>query len=137
MARQLTLLIMGTLLAFAVIRVAMPRGAQETGEQYRLRRAQWATVAAAVVTGYLVAVCVVALNIGGLPDPRGAIAVPALAVALVADALLLRAMWRPVARDRRDAAEAQRADLLAPDAMQDLERRHRGLSGEDVPPTRW
>lgn len=120
------------LLVLAVARAAQPRSRAEDEVAFRRRRAEWTTVAAGVVLGYLVAVCVVAAPIGGPPDPLGMVAFVALAVTAAFALPVLRSVWRTARRVRRDAdaATSPGPDLAPP-------RPHRGLSGEDLPPSRW
>ncbi len=139
MVRPLLNLVAGVVLAFAVVRVVMPRSHRESPVAFLLRRAQWLSVAAGVVVGYLLLLCVVALNLGGVPDRRGMLAYIWLVVAVGGAVPMLRSAWRRVGAARRESEQDARraaglprienADAPAPP--------HRGLHGEVPPPRRW
>ena len=139
MARMLLNLVAGTVLCFAVIRAAMPQAARESARGFRLRRAQWVSVMFGVLSGYLLLLCVAALNIGGVPNRFGMIAY-VLLVAVVAMAVpALRAVWRQAGAARREEDDDARrsAGLPVVDGADEPPRPHRGLSGMDEPPRRW
>lgn len=139
MVRLLLNLVASTVLVVALARAAMPRGRHESIPEHRLRRAQWATVAFAVPIGYLLLLCVIAANPGGVPDRRGMVAY-LLVVAVAAVAIpVLRSAWQAVRAARQDARDDARraAGLHVVDGADDPAPPHRGLSGEDPPPRRW
>lgn len=135
MLRYLVSLALVVVWAFAVLRTLMPATRRETEVDLRLRRAQWLTVAVVVPLGSLAARALLATGLGGPPDPAGA-AVLVLLVAGVAVAVpVLRASWRRYREARDDAVK--RPGLGLPDQADTPRSRHRGLSGQDVPPVRW
>lgn len=139
MVRLLLNLVASTVLVFALTRAVMPRGRRESVPQHLLRRAQWATVAFAVPIGYLLLLCVIAANPGGVPDRRGMIAYLFLAAVVAVAIPVLRSAWRAFRAARQGALDDTRraAGLHVIEGADDLAPPHRGLSGEDPPPQRW
>jgi hypothetical protein len=139
MARLLLNLGAGTVLGFAMIRAAMPQASRESAFEFRLRRAQWLSVTFGVLSGYLLLLCVVALNVGGVPDRRGMIVFIWLVAVIAIAVPALRAVWRQAGAARRDAQDDARraAGLPVVEGANEPPRGHRGLTGQDEPPTRW
>lgn len=139
MLRPLLNLVLGTILAFAVVRTLMPRTARESPADLRLRQAQWLSVAFALVAGYLLLLCVRAANVGGVPDRFGMILYLMLVATLGVAVPSLRGAWRRVNRERRSALDDARraAGLPLVEGADEPAARHRGLTGEEAPPTRW
>ena len=139
MVRLLLNLVTGTVLVFALVRALMPRSAHEGVAEHLLRRAKWATVAFGAPIGYLLLLCVIAANPGGVPDRRGMIAYLVL-VAVVGVAIpVLRSAWRSSRTARQEARDVARrtAGLPVFEGTDEPSPPHRGLSGEDPPPRRW
>ena len=126
-ALQLAQLLFGVGIVLSLVRALMPRGSA-TEAQWARRRAEWLSVSLGLVVTYLVLVVVRALV---RADPRGIIPFLTLAAVVGVAFLVLRAVWRRAIR--ASAAETEAASPSEPEEP----RRHRGLSGEETPPTRW
>ena len=139
MLRLLLNLVTGTVLAFALVRAAMPRGGRESPLAVAVRRAQWLSVAAGAVVAYLLVLAVAALDIGGVPDRRGMVVYLLLVAAVGVAVPVLRGAWRRVAAVRRAAEEGARlaAGLPRVEGADTAAPPHRGLSGVEDVPRRW
>ncbi len=129
LAAQLAQAAVPVVVVLAVVLAYRPRS-RATPRQATLARAQWLTVAAAVVGLYLLAVTLLRARSA---NPFGVLTFLALCAYGVVAALLLRRAWRT----HRQVMQAEvHAGRETASAMEDRPR-HRGLSGEEHPPTRW
>lgn len=101
-----------------------------TAQEATLARAQWLTVAAAVVGLYLLAVTVMRARAA---DPWGVLTFLTLCAYAGGAGLLLRGAWR---RHRHLVRDEEHARWEAA-SVAETRPRHLGLSGEEQPPTRW
>lgn len=121
---QLAVLVLSVL---SLLRAAQPQGRTDE-PAFRRRRAEALTVFFGLVTAYLTVVVVLRLTGPDGVDPLGIIPFFTLVGTIVAAVVTLLPVWRR-------ALDAARPPM--PRATDEEVRRHRGLSGEDVPPTRW
>lgn len=125
------------LLAIALLRTMMPRSrAERHDHQLHRRRAQWLTVSFSLVAVYLTFVVVRALVGSEGVNPLGLVPFLLLCVHLALGRLVLGHAWRNVSATRK-AEEALDPTLERVPQLEEPPRFHRGLSGEDEPPTRW
>jgi len=109
--------------------------------EYRRRRrlSRWASLVAAVIVGYLALATGAALLTEGGPDPVGLIAFLLLAAALAVSWNVLGRLWRRsfAARPVTLSTDPTPGEVYGMPGLDDPPRPHRGLSGEEQPPTRW
>ncbi len=127
---QLVQLLLGVAIVGSFVRGLLPRGSA-TASVWARRRAEWLSAGFALLAAYLLAVVVRALTRTDGPDPRGVIPFLVLAAVVGVALPVLRGVWR---RARAEAAEERAAGAVP---AHEAPRRHRGLSGEETPPTRW
>lgn len=122
---------------FALLRALLPpRGAG--AERRTRRRAQWLTVFFGLVVTYLLLVVLRALTGSEGPNPLGLVPFLLLCGAVAAGAAVLLWAWRSA---RVAARVSERPAPLHPAAAAPAPlappSRHRALTGEEPPPTRW
>ena len=100
---------------------------------------RWASLASAVVVGYLALATGVALLQPGGPDPFGVIALLLLAGVLVVSWYVLGRLWRRSyqARPVTLSTDPTPGEIYGMPELDEAPKPHRGLSGEEIPPTRW
>lgn len=136
MIRELLIFLWGIALCVAVVLAALPGRADEHApSQTMRRRATWLTTAFGLAGLPLLIACVASLPIGGPPNPLGLIAFVLLCALTGVAWAVLRGLWQRA----RYAAGAERRATGAPvgPVLDPAPQPHRGLSGQEAPPTRW
>ncbi len=109
--------------------------------EYRRRRrvSRWASLVAAVILLYLALATAGALLQPGGPNPLGVIAFLLLAGALLVSWRVLSRLWRRSyeARPVTLSTDPTPGEIYGMPELDDVPKPHRGLSGEEKPPTRW
>lgn len=107
----------------------LPRGASRAARTRH--RAEWLSIGFGLLGTYLAIVVVRALVRPDGPNPLGLVPFLLLAALVPLAVVVLRAAWR---RSRAEAT-LEHGPTASPEPLEI--RHHRGLSGEDRPPTRW
>lgn|GEM_PF-6698137 len=138
MIRPLLTTLWSAALFTAVVLALVPaRVTEHTPSQTRRRRATWLSWAFGIAGLPLLLGAVLSLPIGGPPNPLGMVAFVLLCVLGGVAWIVLRGVWGRVhdteRAERRAAGEHRTGEAWADPPPQP----HRGLSGEEAPPTRW